>query len=48
MKVATTSIRPPTNGAASMGEAQSEEEKIAAMFQAGAEQWEQQQQMLAR
>ena len=36
------------NGATGGSEAQTEEEKIAAMFKAGAEQWDKQQQELAK
>lgn len=37
-----------SNGVAAMNKAQTEEEKIAAMFQAGADQWEQQKQSMAK
>ena len=37
-----------TSGPAGLHEAQTEEERIAAMFRAGGEQWEQQQQEMAR
>lgn len=38
----------PTNGIASMNGAQTEEEKIDAMFRMGADQWAQQQQAMAK
>lgn len=38
---------PATDGAAAMGNAQTEEERIAAMFAAGAENWEQQKAKMA-
>jgi len=37
-----------TNGAAAMDKAQTEEERIAAMFQVDGDQWEQQKQQMAK